>query len=129
MLLKKLKFLFGRVENNLGIGESAGYHRFLLFPNMFSKGSFFRVVNSRKCVVKREENHIARIYLIHLSGTNVFILHIIDPGNFTATFNLFLNALFINAVYYISSSEIVEFPSVINSDIITSDDINFHFHP
>ena len=30
--------------------------------------------------------------------------------------------------YYIPSSEILEFPSVINFDIITSDDINFHFH-
>ena len=30
--------------------------------------------------------------------------------------------------YYIPSSEILEFNSVINFDIITSDDINFHFH-
>ena len=30
--------------------------------------------------------------------------------------------------YYIPSSEILEFPSVINFDIITSADINFHFH-
>ena len=30
--------------------------------------------------------------------------------------------------YYIPSSEILEFPSVINFDIISSDDINFHFH-
>ena len=29
-------------------------------------------------------------------------------------------------IYYIPSSEILEFPSVINFDIITSDDINFH---
>ena len=29
---------------------------------------------------------------------------------------------------YIPSSEILEFPSVINFDIITSGDINFHFH-
>ena len=33
-----------------------------------------------------------------------------------------------NVVYYIPSSEILEFPSLINFDIITSDDINFHFH-
>ena len=32
--------------------------------------------------------------------------------------------MFIN----IPSSEILEFPSVINFDIIISDDINFHFH-
>ena len=30
-------------------------------------------------------------------------------------------------IYYIPSSEILEFPSVIDFDI-TSDDINFHFH-
>ena len=32
------------------------------------------------------------------------------------------------AFYYIPSGEILEFPSVINFNIITSDDINFHFH-
>ena len=31
-------------------------------------------------------------------------------------------------LYYIPSSEILEFPGVINFDIITSDDINFHVH-
>ena len=31
-------------------------------------------------------------------------------------------------IYHIPSSEILEFPSVINFDIITSDHINFHFH-
>ena len=30
-------------------------------------------------------------------------------------------------IYHIPSSEILDFPSVINFDIITSDDINFHF--
>ena len=30
--------------------------------------------------------------------------------------------------YYIPSSEIQEFPSVMNFDTIASDDINFHFH-
>ena len=34
----------------------------------------------------------------------------------------------IKIFYYIPSSEILEFPSVINFDITTSDDINFHFH-
>ena len=33
-----------------------------------------------------------------------------------------------NGFYYIPSSEILEFPSVINFDIITTDDINFHFY-
>ena len=32
-----------------------------------------------------------------------------------------------NLVYYIPRSEILEFSSVINFDIITSDDTNFHF--
>ena len=32
------------------------------------------------------------------------------------------------SIYFIPSSEILEFPSVINFDIITSDDIKFHFH-
>ena len=31
-------------------------------------------------------------------------------------------------IYYIPSSKILKFPSVINFDIITRDDINFHFH-
>ena len=34
----------------------------------------------------------------------------------------------VSLFYYIPSSEILEFPSVINFDIITSDDINFYFH-
>ena len=33
-----------------------------------------------------------------------------------------------NIFYYTLNSEILEFPSVINFDIITSDDINFDFH-
>ena len=31
-------------------------------------------------------------------------------------------------IYYTPNSEILEFPSVINFDIITSDDIDFHCH-
>ena len=38
------------------------------------------------------------------------------------------HTLTINPIYDIPSSEILEFPSVINFDIITSDNINFHFH-
>ena len=34
----------------------------------------------------------------------------------------------IKIFYYIPSSEILEFCTVINFDIITRDDINFHFH-
>ena len=33
-----------------------------------------------------------------------------------------------NCIYYIPNSEILEFSSVINFDIITCDDINIHFH-
>ena len=33
-----------------------------------------------------------------------------------------------NGFYYIPNSEILEFPSVINFDIVTSDDINFYLH-
>ena len=45
-------FLFDRAENTGGKGENAGYQHFLLFPPVFSKAFFFRVVKSRDCVVK-----------------------------------------------------------------------------
>ena len=32
---QKLKFALGRVENNEGKGENAGYQHFLLFPECF----------------------------------------------------------------------------------------------
>ena len=41
---EKLKFVMGRVENIVGKGENAGNQHFLLFPIMFSKGFFFKVV-------------------------------------------------------------------------------------
>ena len=34
---QNLKFEFGRVENNVGKGENAGYQHFLLFPQCFLK--------------------------------------------------------------------------------------------
>ena len=40
ILTKKLKFVFGRVENIVGKGENAGYQHFLLFPQCFQKLSF-----------------------------------------------------------------------------------------
>ena len=49
---QELKLVLARVENILGKGENAGYQHFLLFPKMFSKASFLRVVKSRDCVVK-----------------------------------------------------------------------------
>ena len=37
---EKLKLVWGRVENIVGKGESAGYQHFLLFPQCFQKASF-----------------------------------------------------------------------------------------
>ena len=45
-------FVFDRVENIVGKGENAGYQHFLLFPTMFLKGLFYKVVKSQDCVVK-----------------------------------------------------------------------------
>ena len=50
MLLKKLKFVLGQVENIVGKGENAGYQHFLLFPQCFQKLSVFRVVEGQDCV-------------------------------------------------------------------------------
>ena len=44
--------LFDRVENIVGKGENAGYQHFFLFPNVFSRATFYRVIISRDCVVK-----------------------------------------------------------------------------
>ena len=38
---------FDTVENTAGKGGNAGYQHFLLFPTVFSKAFFFRVVKSR----------------------------------------------------------------------------------
>ena len=38
-LAEKLKFVLGRVENIVGMGENAGYQHFLLFPQCFQKVS------------------------------------------------------------------------------------------
>ena len=45
MLFKKLKFVNGRVENNVGKGENAGYQ-------CFQKSFILGVVKNRDCVVK-----------------------------------------------------------------------------
>ena len=47
-----LKFVFGRVENIVVKGESAGY------PTMFSKAFYLRVVNSLDCMVKSLKKYI-----------------------------------------------------------------------
>ena len=39
-LIRKLKFVFKRIENIVGNGENAGYQHFLLFPQCFQKASF-----------------------------------------------------------------------------------------
>ena len=49
---EKLKIVLGRIENIVGKGENAGYQYFSPFPKMFSKGFFFKVVESWDCVVK-----------------------------------------------------------------------------
>ena len=44
---KKLKFVFGRVENIVAKGENAGYQHFPFFPQCFQKASYsgsFKVV-------------------------------------------------------------------------------------
>ena len=40
--IKKLKFVLGRVKNNVGKGENAGFQHFLLFRHCFQKDSFSR---------------------------------------------------------------------------------------
>ena len=54
---KKLKFAVGQEENIVAKGENAGYQHFLLFPTMFSKALFFRVVKSWYCVVKSQAGY------------------------------------------------------------------------
>ena len=49
---KMVVSVFDREENIVGKGENAGHQNFLLFPTMFPKGFFLRVVNSRDYVVK-----------------------------------------------------------------------------
>ena len=44
---ENVKFVLGRVENIMGKGETAGHQHFLLFPIMFSKGSFLRALKVR----------------------------------------------------------------------------------
>ena len=46
-----LNFVLERVENIVGKGENAGYQHFLLFSQYFLD-FYFRVVESRDCVVK-----------------------------------------------------------------------------
>ena len=50
-LAKIAKFVLGRIENIVSIGENASYHHFLLYPQCFQK-NFLRVDKSWDCVVK-----------------------------------------------------------------------------
>ena len=45
------EFVCDRVENIVGKGQNAGSQHFLLFPQCFSKGLFFKVVKSWDCMV------------------------------------------------------------------------------
>ena len=49
---KKLKLVFGRVENVVGKRRKCWLPAFSPFPTMFSKAFFFRVVKSLDCVVE-----------------------------------------------------------------------------
>ena len=49
---EKMEFVLEMVENIVGKGENAGYHHFLVFLTMFSKGLLYSVVKSQDCVVK-----------------------------------------------------------------------------
>ena len=49
---KMIFSLFGRIENIEEKGKNARSQRFLLFPTMFSKDLFRRVVKTRDCMVK-----------------------------------------------------------------------------
>ena len=42
IVIQKLKFVLGRVENIVGKGENAGYQHFLLLPQSFQNVSFSR---------------------------------------------------------------------------------------
>ena len=50
--IEKLKYVLGWVENMVGKRRKCWFPAFSLFPTMFSKGLFLRVVKSRDCVVK-----------------------------------------------------------------------------
>ena len=40
---ENLKFVYGRVENIVGIGGNSGYQHFLLFPQCFLNALFLKV--------------------------------------------------------------------------------------
>ena len=46
-VIEKMKFVLGRVKNNVGKGENAGYQHFLRLPTMFSKDFLYRVIKIR----------------------------------------------------------------------------------
>ena len=53
---KKLKTVYGRVENIVGKGENAGYQHFLLFLQCFQKSFLLGVLKSQNCAV--DSGHI-----------------------------------------------------------------------
>ena len=48
----KIEIQIWKSKKNCGIGRKCWLAAFSPFPSMFSKGSFFKVVKSRDCVVK-----------------------------------------------------------------------------
>ena len=106
-----------RRENIVEKGEIEGNQQFLLFTTMFFKLSFFR---SRDCVANSYSTRVSMHDHMKLGLETTCIKRppaLRDHCSDATTL-----------LYHIPSSEILEFPGVINFDIITSDDINFHFH-
>ena len=67
--------------------------------------------------------------LIFSNFTIIACLQIFSDTSYSEATAPFPRTIWINIlIHYIPSSEILEFSSVINVDIITSDDINFPFH-
>ena len=61
-----LKFVLGRVENNAGKGENAGYQHFLLFPQCFQKASFSGSLKSGSCCKRLNKIDIKDQYLCNI---------------------------------------------------------------
>ena len=56
---QKLRYVYGRVENNVGKGENAGYQHFSFSHNVFTIG----IVKSLDCVVRSYTNHVVVWFL------------------------------------------------------------------
>ena len=65
-VLKKMIFVFDRVENIDGKGENAGLLAFSPFSSMFSNGLSLRVVKSQDCEIKELNAHL--IYMLGITN-------------------------------------------------------------